>query len=249
MIGSPMPLEALTLAKACRRSCRRTSSSPAALRIERHGFSRLTNGAPSFVTYDDVRIAVHAREFREHRERRGRQVQRLGARLAVRQTRFAALEIDPIPSEPEHLAEPAAGEDKQLDRCDDVGRTVMSRERIAEPRQFVRRQGPLARLRGSRAGRDQGLGRSGDRCAGIARERAESRFEALRSAAAPLIGRAQQFELLLRIGERQRPARGGRCSFWGAGDRQIAAHRGARARDRERPAYAPSVFLPSAPSG
>ena len=48
MIGKPMPLDAATLAKACRRSCSRTSSSPAGLRIARHGFSRLTSAAPAF---------------------------------------------------------------------------------------------------------------------------------------------------------------------------------------------------------
>ena len=47
IIGSPIPLDAATLAKAWRKSCSLTSSGPASLRIARQGFSRLTSAAPS----------------------------------------------------------------------------------------------------------------------------------------------------------------------------------------------------------
>lgn len=46
-IGKPIPLDAATLARACRKSCNRISSGPAAARIAHHGFSRLTRAVPS----------------------------------------------------------------------------------------------------------------------------------------------------------------------------------------------------------
>jgi len=54
MIGKPIPLDAATDANAYRRSCSRTSSSPAALRIARHGFSDQSLGHRSSIQAEEA---------------------------------------------------------------------------------------------------------------------------------------------------------------------------------------------------
>jgi len=56
MIGNSVPLDAATLAKAWRRSCGRTTSSPTLCPIARHGFSRLTSTPPG--KYRKMAMAV-----------------------------------------------------------------------------------------------------------------------------------------------------------------------------------------------
>src|SRR3954452_17594466 len=77
------------------------------------------------VAGEDVRIAIDPRQGCQYRERRGWQMQRLGAAFAVGQPSLAALEVYPLPPQSKHLAEPRAGEDQQLDRRYDVGRSVI----------------------------------------------------------------------------------------------------------------------------
>jgi class 3 adenylate cyclase len=75
-----------------------------------------------------------------------------------------------------------------------------------------------------------------------------SRFEARRSEAAPLVGRDEELELLLRRW-RQAVAGEGSTAFGRAGDRQVAPDRGDFAAHRGRAPHAAALFLLSAPSG
>src|ERR1700730_9731676 len=122
---------------------------------------------------DDMWITVHARERRKYQKRRRRKIDRLLARLAIRQKNHAALNIDMLPFRVENFAKASAGQDQKPDGRDcerielrpslvgfwrvlrfgvrlvDIVRQADSlaiRKRRPEPRQFVSRQEPFAAL-------------------------------------------------------------------------------------------------------
>src|SRR5438445_783983 len=80
---------------------------------------------------DDIRVVVEPLQLGQDRQSRGRQVQGLGPGLALRQTRDAALEIDPCPVQPQHFAETRAGEHEQLYRGERVWRSGVGVKRVA----------------------------------------------------------------------------------------------------------------------
>ena len=104
---------------------------------------------------------------------------------------------------------------------------------LAEPDTVViaestlRLVGGLFDVRRSRPPRAQGLRRAGARLARCGRGRAESRFDALHGVAqTPLVGRAEELELLLQRWRLARAGRGpGRAAVGRTGHRQVAAHR------------------------
>lgn len=62
---------------------------------------------------DHVLVAREAGEFRQQRDCGGRQDHGLCAGFAVRQARSGASKFNPLPTQPEHLGEPGAGENQQ----------------------------------------------------------------------------------------------------------------------------------------
>ena len=94
MIGRVNPPAAPTLAKLCRKSCSRTSVSPAA-----HALPGILDGrAPALGPHagDDPRVVHHAREFLEQGAGRRAQKHDLSPTLAVGQPQAFVLEIDVI---------------------------------------------------------------------------------------------------------------------------------------------------------
>jgi hypothetical protein len=90
--------------------------------MRRHGAS--TNVVP--LSSENVRLTLEARHAAQQHVQGGRrQMQRFRAGLAVRQASLAALEIDPFPAQPKHLAKPGAREYQQLDRGHRIGRAVI----------------------------------------------------------------------------------------------------------------------------
>jgi hypothetical protein len=59
---------------------------------------------------ENVGLVGHARQARQYRERRGRQVQRLRPGLAIRQPGGSLLDVNPVPLQAEHFAEPSTRE-------------------------------------------------------------------------------------------------------------------------------------------
>src|SRR5262249_1801315 len=88
----------------------------------------------SFLTDNDMRVAVKARQIGKDGEGRGWQVQGFRARLAVGEPSLAPLEINPFPSKPEHFPEARAGKHQQLHCGDGIRRTLKGRQRIAQSR-------------------------------------------------------------------------------------------------------------------
>ena len=77
-----------------------------------------------------------------------------------------------------------------------------------------------------------------------------SRFEALRSAETPLVGREEEIELLLRRWQQAKSRRRTGCAdLRRAGHRQVAAHGGTFRAHRNRAAYPVALFLLAASSG
>jgi len=90
-----------------------------------------------------MRVAHDSRQLGEHGQRRGREVHRLCAGLAVGQSRFAALKIDPIPTQSRDFAAASTGEDEEPNRRDRVGRAVVSGENCTKAAQLVSGQKSL----------------------------------------------------------------------------------------------------------
>ena len=114
------------------------------MRIDRHGFSRLTSAAPAFAPAMTCGLPSSRGSSARTASAGGGRCRVLAPLLLSGNRASPRSKSIHSQRSPSDFAEARAGEHQELDRGDAVRRAVIGCERVSEPRQFGRRQEALA---------------------------------------------------------------------------------------------------------